>query len=142
MLLPIDDPPDRLYGLITHELTHSFENDIIPPGLIRRGVPLWVMEGLSDYERGDWVPADLMMVRDAAVSDIVPAMSELEGYGQGGSPRLIYNRGHAGSNDRGTIAKGAGQFVALEEVIVSARTLTKNRKMKPDESTQRSAYLK
>ena len=74
MLLPIDDPPDRLYGLITHELTHSFENDIIPPGLIRRGVPLWVMEGLSDYERGDWVPADLMMVRDAAVSDIVPAM--------------------------------------------------------------------
>ena len=95
MLLPIDDPPDRLYGLITHELTHSFENDIIPPGLIRRGVPLWVMEGLSDYERGDWVPADLMMVRDAAVSDIVPAMSELEGYGQGGSPRLVYNLGHA-----------------------------------------------
>ena len=95
MLLPIDDPPDRLYGLITHELTHSFENDIIPPGLIRRGVPLWVMEGLSDYERGDWVPADLMTVRDAAVADIVPAMSELEGYGQGGSPRLIYNLGHA-----------------------------------------------
>ena len=95
MLLPIDDPPDRLYGLITHELTHSFENDIIPPGLIRRGVPLWVMEGLSDYERGDWVPADLMMVRDAAVSDIVPAMSRLEGYGQGGSPRLVYNLGHA-----------------------------------------------
>ncbi len=53
------------------------------------------MEGLSDYERGDWVPADLMMVRDAAVSDIVPAMSQLEGYGQGGSPRLVYNLGHA-----------------------------------------------
>jgi hypothetical protein len=95
MLLPIDDPPDRLYGLIVHELTHSFENDIIPPGLIRRGVPLWVNEGLSDYERGDWVPADLMMVRDAAVSDIVPAMTELEGYGGGGPSRLIYNLGHA-----------------------------------------------
>ena len=23
MLLPIDDPPDQLYGLITHELTHT-----------------------------------------------------------------------------------------------------------------------
>ena len=23
MLLPIDDPPDRLYGLIAHELTHG-----------------------------------------------------------------------------------------------------------------------
>ena len=30
MLLPIDDPPDQLYGLITHELTHQFEFDIIP----------------------------------------------------------------------------------------------------------------
>src|SRR5437870_2230011 len=42
MLLPIDDPPDRLYGLITHELTHQFEFDIIPTSLVRRSVPLWV----------------------------------------------------------------------------------------------------
>ena len=46
MLLPIDDPPDRLYGLIVHELTHQFEFDIIPQSLIRRSVPLWVNEGL------------------------------------------------------------------------------------------------
>ena len=30
MVLPIDDPPDQLYGLIIHELTHQFEFDIIP----------------------------------------------------------------------------------------------------------------
>jgi hypothetical protein len=94
MLLPIDDPPDRLYGLIVHELTHSFEHDIIPQGLIRRNVPLWVYEGLSDYMRGDWVPVDLMQVRDAAVADVVPKMSELQGYAEGGG-RLIYNLGHA-----------------------------------------------
>jgi len=95
MLLPIDDPPDRLYGLIAHELTHIFEFDIIPQGLIRRSVPLWVNEGLSDYERGQWAPLDLMMVRDAAVADIVPKMTKLEGYGNSGNPRLIYNLGHA-----------------------------------------------
>jgi hypothetical protein len=95
MLLPIDDPPDRLYGLIAHELTHSFENDIIPQGLIGRGVPLWVMEGLADYMRGDWVPLDLMQVRDAAVSDAVPRMSRLEGYGTAAPGRLVYNLGHA-----------------------------------------------
>jgi hypothetical protein len=95
MLLPIDDPPDLLYGLITHELTHIFEFDIIPQSLIRRSVPLWVNEGLSDYERGLWNPLDLMMVRDAAVADIVPKMSELEGYGNTNNPRLIYNLGHA-----------------------------------------------
>ena len=93
--LPIDDPPDQLYGLIVHELTHQFEFDIIPQGLIRRSVPLWVNEGLSDYERGQWEPIDLMSVRDAAVADIVPKMSELEGYGDGNNPRLIYNLGHA-----------------------------------------------
>ena len=93
--MPIDDPPDRLYGLIVHELTHQFEFDIIPQGLIRRSVPLWVNEGLSDYERGQWEPLDLMTVRDAAVADIVPKMTELEGYGDAGNPRLIYNLGHA-----------------------------------------------
>ena len=35
MLVPIDDPPDQLYGLITHELTHQFQFDIIPQQLIR-----------------------------------------------------------------------------------------------------------
>src|SRR5881275_1494322 len=96
MLMPIDDPSDQLYGLIVHELTHQFEFDIIPQGLIRRSVPLWVNEGLSDYERGQWEPLDLMAVRDAAIADIVPKMTDLEGYGGGGGPsRLIYNLGHA-----------------------------------------------
>jgi hypothetical protein len=95
MLLPIDDPPDRLFGLIAHELTHIFEFDIIPQSLIRRSVPLWVNEGLSDYERGAWTPLDLMTIRDAAVADIVPKMTELEGYGNTNNPRLIYNLGHA-----------------------------------------------
>src|SRR4029453_7631606 len=94
MVLPIDDPPDRLYGLIVHELTHQFEFDIIPQSLIRRSVPLWVNEGLSDYERGQWNPIDLMTVRDAAVADIVPKMSEMEGYGNTSNPRLVYNLGH------------------------------------------------
>ena len=75
MVLPIDDPPDLLYRLIVHELTHIFEFDIIPQSLIRRSVPLWVNEGLSDYMTGSWVPIDLMTVRDAAVADIVPKMT-------------------------------------------------------------------
>jgi hypothetical protein len=95
MLLPIDDPPDRLYGLVVHELTHQFEFDMIPQGLIRQTVPLWVNEGLADYERGAWMPLDLMQVRDAAVADVVPKMTELQGYGDGGPSRLIYNLGHA-----------------------------------------------
>jgi hypothetical protein len=95
MVLPIDEPPDMLYRLITHELTHIFEFDIIPRSLVSAGIPLWVDEGLADYMAGAWRPLDMMTVRDAAVTDIVPQMSRLEGYGAFSNPRLIYNLGHA-----------------------------------------------
>ena len=95
IVMPIDEPPDLLYRLIVHELTHQFQFDIIPTGLIRRNMPLWVFEGMSDYMTGYWRPLDIMTVRDAAVSDIVPKMSEMEEYGGFSNPRLIYNLGHA-----------------------------------------------
>jgi hypothetical protein len=95
MVLPIDEPPDQLYRLITHELTHIFEFDIIPRGLVQRGVPLWVDEGLADYMAGVWNPMDLMTVRDVAIADIVPKMTDFEGYGGFTNPRLVYNLGHA-----------------------------------------------
>ena len=95
IVMPLDNPPDLLYRLVVHELTHQFEFDIIPTSLIRRNVPLWVNEGLSDYMTGVWRPIDLMSVRDAAVADIIPRMTELEGYTATGSVRLVYNLGHA-----------------------------------------------
>ena len=95
IVLPIDEPPDQLYRLITHELTHIFEFDIIPRSLIRRSVPLWVDEGLSDYMAGVWRPLDLMMVRDVTVADIIPSMTEFEEYGGFASARVVYNLGHS-----------------------------------------------
>lgn len=93
MVIPIDEPPDKLQGLITHELTHVFEFDLIPRNLLQRGVPLWIDEGLADYMRGLWDPLDLMMVRDAAVADQVPRLSRTDF--QPLSGRLVYNLGHA-----------------------------------------------
>lgn len=95
ILMPMDEPPDLLYRLIVHELTHIFQFDIIPTSLIRNTTPLWVNEGMSDYMTGIWRPLDIMMVRDVAIADIVPKMSNLQGYGGLGSPRGIYNLGHA-----------------------------------------------
>jgi hypothetical protein len=94
MVLPIDEQADALYRLITHELTHIFEFDIIPRSLLRRTLPLWVDEGLADYMTAYWNPFDLMTVRDAAIADIVPAMSDFQGaaFVDG---RLPYNLGHA-----------------------------------------------
>ena len=148
MLLPIDDPPDRLYGLIAHELTHIFEFDIIPQGLIRRSVPLWVNEGLSDYERGQWTPLDLMTIRDAAVADIVPKMSDLQGYGNSSNPRLIYNLGHAVFEfiEARFGKEGIRQFLfALRKSVIGGGedAYEEALKMKPDEFDQAfERYLK
>jgi hypothetical protein len=95
IVMPMDEPSDLLYRLTVHELTHQFQYDIIPTSLIRSNMPLWVFEGMSDYMTGHWRSIDLMSVRDAAVADIVPKMSELQGYSNFGSVRLIYNLGHA-----------------------------------------------
>ena len=95
IVLPIDEPPDLLYRLVTHELTHQFAFDIIPRSVIRRRIPLWVDEGLADYMAGVWRPLDLMAVRDAALSDIVPRMSEFVDYGGFANARVVYNLGHA-----------------------------------------------
>jgi hypothetical protein len=77
LVLPIDEPPDQLYRLITHEMTHIFEFDIIPRSLIRRNVPLWVDEGLADFMAGIWRPLDLMTVR-VAVAGTVPKMTDMK----------------------------------------------------------------
>jgi len=95
ILMPMDEPPDLLYRLMVHELTHVFQFDIIPMSLLRSNMLFWIMEGMADYLTGVWRPLDMMTVRDAAVADVVPQMSRLQGYGNSGNPRLIYNLGHA-----------------------------------------------
>src|SRR6476646_1900929 len=94
MVLPIDQPSDQLYDLITHELTHVFEFDIIPRGLgLLNNLPLWMDEGLADYMTGNWNPLDLMSSRDLAIADMVPKMTELESAPLSG--RTPYQLGHA-----------------------------------------------
>lgn len=97
MVIPIDEPPDQLQGLITHELVHAFAFDLIPRGLgygiSQQAIPLWVDEGLADYFRGIWEPLDLMMIRDAALTDKVPPLSRAQFVALSG--RLVYNMGHA-----------------------------------------------
>jgi hypothetical protein len=150
MLLPIDDPPDNLYGLITHELTHQFQFDIIPQGLIRQSVPLWINEGGAEFERGQWDPIDLMMIRDAAVADLVPPMTKTEGYGNNASnARLVpYDLGHSVYEfiEAKYGAEGVRQFLfALRKSVIGGGedAYEEALKMKPEEFDQAfERYLK
>ena len=147
MVLPIDEPSDALYHLITHELTHIFEFDIIPRTLLRRSLPLWVDEGLSDYETGSWDPFDLMTVRDAAIADIVPSMTEFQGV-QFADGRLPYNLGHAAFEfiEAKWGKEGLRQFLfALRKSVIGGGESAYEEafKLKPDEfDEQFDKYLK
>ena len=147
MVLPIDEPSDALYRLITHELTHIFEFDIIPRSLLRRGLPLWVDEGLSDYMTGYWHPFDLMSVRDAAIADIVPSMSDFQGV-QFADGRLPYNLGHAAFDfiESRWGKEGLRQFLfALRKSVIGGGESAYEEafKLKPEEfDEQFEKYLK
>lgn len=148
MTMPIDEPSDLLYRLITHELAHIFQFDIIPTSLIRQNMPLWVMEGMADYLAGVWRPLDLMTVRDAAVADIVPKMSEMQDYGGFTNPRLIYNLGHAAFEfiEARWGKEGVRQYVfALRKSVIGGGDSAYQEafQMEPDEWDQQfDRYLK
>ena len=94
MVLPIDLPPDDLYELIAHELTHIFEYSILFEGNIGRAIrsnpPLWFMEGLASYLAHDEDSLDQMAIRDAVVNNILPPVQALTTLSF-----LTYRYGHA-----------------------------------------------
>jgi WD40 repeat protein len=79
MVLPIDLDDRELQSLIQHELTHIFQYEIFFGG--RRGrmiyarPPLWFMEGMASYLGDDETSLDEMYMRDAAMTDTVPSIT-------------------------------------------------------------------
>jgi Tol biopolymer transport system component len=103
MAFAIDVPSDKLQDLIAHELTHVFEFSMLFGGMltpiIQASPPSWVMEGFADYEVGNWSPSDLMVVRDAVLTERMPYLSvDYDMLYPGGTAdlgRAPYNLGHA-----------------------------------------------
>jgi len=94
MVLPIDLPPDKLYQLISHELTHIFEYSLFFDGYLGRALrsnpPGWLMEGLASYLGRDEDNFDRMVIRDAVVNGTLPTIESLSGVSY-----LTYRFGHA-----------------------------------------------
>jgi Tol biopolymer transport system component len=94
MVLPIDLPPDKLYQLIAHELTHIFEYSLFYDGYLGRALranpPLWLMEGLASFLAQDEDNLDRMWIRDAVVNGTIPPIETLSV-----NPFLQYRYGHA-----------------------------------------------
>ncbi len=101
--LTLDLSPEEMRHVIYHELAHIFEFSMVYGRLnintqVQRIPPLWAMEGFAQFMAGWWEPTELMVVRDAVLTDRLPYISvtrDLEippDYGINISP---YNIGHA-----------------------------------------------
>src|SRR6185295_16369106 len=93
MVLPIDMPDDELLQLITHELTHVFEYEVLFQGKLGKTIsadpPIWLMEGLASFMAQDEDSRDRMVLRDAVVNDRLPRINQdPQGY-------FAYRFGHA-----------------------------------------------
>jgi len=93
MVLPVDMPDEELLELITHELTHVFEYEILFQGKFGKNItanpPTWLMEGLASYMAEDEDSRDRMVLRDAVVNDRIPRITlNPQGY-------FAYRFGHA-----------------------------------------------
>ncbi len=94
MVLPIDQPPDKLYKLISHELTHIFQYSLFFEGYIGRAlrarIPTWLIEGMASYFGQDEESLDRMAIRDAVVNNFIPPIQALDSLSY-----LNYRFGHA-----------------------------------------------
>jgi Tol biopolymer transport system component len=93
MVLPVDMTDEKLLALITHELTHVFEYEILFQGKLTKEItanpPTWMMEGLASYMAQDEDSKDRMVLRDAVVNDRIPRITQNpNGY-------FAYRFGHA-----------------------------------------------
>jgi Tol biopolymer transport system component len=81
MVLPVDLPPDELYALMGHELTHVFQFSILFQESVSRAfranTPTWITEGMASHLGEDEDNFDRMIIRDAVVNGLIPPIHRL-----------------------------------------------------------------
>lgn len=86
VVIPLDDPPEEMLKLFTHELTHVFQYDFFwgSNPMARARVPLWFIEGMAEHMADNFSTMDEMIVRDLVIHDhwiiSIRMMSRFTGY--------------------------------------------------------------
>lgn len=88
VVVPFDGNWEKFRDVLRHELTHAFVSDFIyggaPAGLLSLQrifrMPLWLSEGIAEFESKGWDPEADMYLRDAILNDYVREPGELSGF--------------------------------------------------------------
>ena len=87
VVIPFEGPYEKFRHVIHHELTHAVMFDLLTDGgglqafLSGKAVqpPLWVSEGLAEYQSLGWDLESDDIMRDATISDYLPSIREIGG---------------------------------------------------------------
>jgi len=100
VVVPYEGNWEKFRHVIHHELTHAVMLQMvygagvqsIITGMARLQLPLWLIEGLAEYESRGWDTESDMYMRDAALNGYVPPIDMLYGFMayKGGQSVLYY----------------------------------------------------
>ncbi len=103
-VIPITGSDKELEHVITHEFTHIASFNIWYGGFWKSAslmrfvfYPLWIVEGLAEYESKEWETKDHMFLRDAAISDMIIPLGKLHSFNHLKMHQvyLAYKEGHS-----------------------------------------------
>lgn len=103
-VLPITGSDKELEHVITHEFAHIANFNIWYGGFWKSAslmrfvfYPLWIVEGLAEYESKEWETKDHMFLRDAAISDMIIPLGKLHSFNHLKMHQvyLAYKEGHS-----------------------------------------------
>jgi Tol biopolymer transport system component len=103
MVIPFTGSYKKLQKVITHELTHVFSYDILYHDTLLAMFsaqafivpPLWLMEGLAEYETGDLDTMGHMVLADAVLENNLIPLSDLSDFSRISRPFLAYKESHS-----------------------------------------------
>jgi Tol biopolymer transport system component len=143
VVIPFTGSMKEFDHVLTHELVHSFQFDILRLGALSRGAnpfsnqpPLWFIEGMAEYlSIGEIDPHTAMWLRDGGLSGYLTSLRELS---QAGDIR-VYRYGQAiwSFIGRKYGDEKVGEIMQKVPVVGWQEAITSSLNMRPDEFSER-----
>ncbi|OGU72040.1 MAG: biopolymer transporter Tol [Ignavibacteria bacterium RBG_16_34_14] len=116
--------------LVHHELVHAVINDMFYGGSLQNiisnnitiSLPLWFNEGMAEYQALGWDIDTDMFIRDAAISEYLPDIQQLDGYFayRGGQAVFNYIADKYGKEKIGELVNKVKSTGSIEEGFKSS----------------------
>lgn len=113
VVIPFEGSYEQFYHVVRHELVHAVMFDMLYgqsfsqaiSAQVQLNIPLWLAEGLAEYESIRWDTNADMILRDAVINGYLPSMTNLNMYlaYKGGQSLLKYIADKYGHNKIGEI---------------------------------------